>query len=84
MIKVFYGTTKEFDIMLPKDKRPKSLTWLVSESDSENKEINVKMSDQKKKVEGKTQVGTLVARTNEYAGITESGINNFVGLLKTI
>lgn len=82
MIKIFFGPTKEFDKIIPKNLRPKSLTWLVSETDNRNKEYIVRASDQRRKLERKKQIQTLVARTHEYSGITESAVSNFVSLLK--
>lgn len=82
MIKVYWGPEEEFDKLIDDDgvnrKNSLTLTSLVLKFDFEQKELH--FSNENKESDRET-IETVIAKTNEYSGLTESAINNFCGLL---
>lgn len=80
-IKVFYGPRKAFDEILPKGIRPKTLTKLVEISDYKRHNIYVDYPNKTKENRRKQSFKNVIATTEEYALLSDSGLNGLITLL---
>ena len=79
-ILIFYGSKDEFEKSVPIAHR--NLTDLVYEADKESKIFTISIGDQKQQhEEKKIEVKNFVATSDEYAGVREHVIINFVNFL---
>lgn len=84
MIKIFYGPKAAFEKIIPSGIRPKTLSKLVTEIDAQNKKINIVIKETEKITKRKTHIKNLVATTEEYSRLTDSGINSFLSFLSDV
>lgn len=80
MIKIFYGPESAFNKRLPERIRPRTLTQLVNESDMNARGLYLNQEGTRQKPK-RTRVSNLVARTHEYARLSNSGLNGFLSIL---
>ncbi|GEQ61662.1 AAA family ATPase [Vagococcus lutrae] len=80
MIKVFYGPESAFNQSLPERIRPRTLTQLINESDMNARGLFLNQDGARQKPK-RTRVTNLVARTHEYARLSNSGLNGFLSIL---
>lgn len=80
MIKIFYGPESAFNKKLPERIRPRTLTQLVNESDMNARGLYLNQEGTRQKLK-RTRVSSLVARTHEYARLSNSGLNGFLSIL---
>lgn len=91
-IKFIYGPASYFDDITKECLDPLSLTTLTKKHDQEIRKFrlvpdeSINIVDKNKKEEDdshkKIKFNYVIGNANEYAGITESGINNLVPILK--
>ncbi|MDO5302056.1 MAG: AAA family ATPase [Tissierellia bacterium] len=80
MIKVFYGSENAFNRRLPGGIRPKTLTQLINESDMNARGFYFNQEGTRQRPK-RIRVSNLVARTHEYARLSNSGLNGFLSIL---
>lgn len=79
---MYYGSKKKFDKIIPNEYR--TLKDLVYESDSEKNTFKIKFENEKEKENSKSKkiyVKNFVIGSNEYAGVNEHVITNFINFL---
>lgn len=84
MIKVFYGPKVEFEKILPTSEGSTTLVELARKSDSRRREhyhrfdgVSKEYTDERERIE------TLVAYSDEYAGINEHAIQSFISFIES-
>jgi ATP-dependent Clp protease ATP-binding subunit ClpA len=85
-IKIYYGPKKGFKELLPKRTEKVTLTQLAIKSDAENRKHIFRIEGQTQKDEVKTdealeKIKCLVAYSEEYTGISEHAIHNFISFI---
>lgn len=80
-IKIYYGPRKAFDEILPKDIRPITLTELVKISDRERLNFYIDSPNKTKQKGQKQSFKNVIATTEEYAFLSDSGLNGFITIL---
>jgi len=83
-IKVYYGPKKGFKKLLTPIEKQLTLTQLAIKSDAENRNHifrveGRKQSDECEEDKPVEKIARLIAYSEEYAGISESAIHNFIG-----
>lgn len=82
MIKIFYGPKNEFKKILPPKKKYTSIIELAVLSDQAHKAVSVIVPGQEKtKKTYKKHVACLVANSEDYSGISETGIQSILSFL---
>lgn len=84
MIKIFYGPAIEFEKTIPKNTERVTLTKLLSELDSKNRELKIVQEGDNNNRSSIKNIENLVITTEEYARLSESGINGFLTLLSEV
>ncbi len=80
-IKIYYGPRKAFDAILPKSIRPETLTKLVKIADQERHNFYVDYPNKTKGNRKKRSFKNVIATTEEYALLSDSGLNGLIALL---
>ena len=80
-IEIYYGPRKAFDKILPDGIRPKTLTKLVEISDHERRNVHVELPDGVKGKKQKQSFKNVIATTEEYSLLSDSGLNGLITLL---
>ena len=84
MINIFYGPAVEFEKFLPNGIRPKTLTKLITELDAQNRKFDIVVPQDKKIKRKKPNIKNLIATTEEYSRLSDSGINGFLSLIAEV
>lgn len=84
MIEIFYGPAVEFKKILPNGIRLKTLTKLITELDAQNRKFDIVVPQDKKIKRKKRNIKTLVATTEEYSRLSDSGISGFLSLISEV
>lgn len=80
-IKVYYGPRKAFDKILPEGIRPKTLTKLLEISDRERRDLYIVHPNVVKEKKHKQSFKNVIATTEEYSLLSDSGLNGLISLL---
>lgn len=81
MINIFYGPASRFEEIIPNDNDCITLTKLLSEIDARSRQFKISNVEQTREKEKNILVDNLVVSTEEYARLSESGINGFLTIL---
>lgn len=81
MINIFYGPTSGFEKMIPDCEGNASLTKLLSDLDSKNRNLQSTGNQETTSFESDIYVENLVVSTEEYSRLSEAGINAFISFL---
>ncbi|MCW7492527.1 AAA family ATPase [Leptospira sp. 2 VSF19] len=79
-ITIFYGPKKKFLEIIPKE-NINNLTEIVHKEDAEKRNFNLRSGDQEAVTYPKPVIENLVAFTDEYSGVNDHVILNFVNFL---
>lgn len=82
-IVIFYGSRTEFGKLIPKDNK-RTLTDIVMEIDTDNRNFTVEIPGQEIKHKSKPKIKNFIIDSDEYAGVREHVILNFVNFLAKI
>lgn len=80
-VKIYYGPRRAFDEFLPENIRPKTLTKLVEISDRERRNIRIETSNSEKEKKQKKSFKNVIATTEEYSLLSDSGLSGLITLL---
>lgn len=82
-IKIFYGPKRKFKDMIEFDYNIMTLTELVTKSDSTRREFKIVTDRDSDNIESEERqhIETLICYSEEYSGITDSAIHNFLSFL---
>jgi len=80
MIKIYYGPTSSFEKIIP-SKEFTTLTKLITDLDLKNKQYHITTNQDPVHFDSEIYIENLVASTEEYSRLSESGINAFVSIL---
>lgn len=80
-IKIYYGPRKGFDKSIPQSTEFISLSKLVEISDRKRRNLQIDVPNVPKEKEIKESFDNVVATTDEYSLLSDSGLNGFMTLL---
>lgn len=83
-INIFYGSDEAFSKIVPRSNKNLSSLALEMDAESKKQEIVVRANNQQPEhvTKRKKRVASLVAEANEYCGVQEHVINNFLRFLQ--
>lgn len=81
MIKIIYGPASQFEKIIPNENKCTTLTKLLYDIDSRNRHLKIINGEEVRTAEEKICIDNLVISTEEYARLSESGINGFITIL---
>lgn len=81
MINIFYGPASKFEEIIPNENECTTLTRLLSELDARGREFKLVNIEEKKEKDNNIYIENLIVSTEEYARLSESGINGFITIL---